>query len=257
MNQRIDFSNLGGFPATQYMTDYMQVSYRGAFAALASLIGDKVIISGCQIVGDQITNGWISVAGELVPFVGGTGDATSQIKIIETNETRLFFDNTSKAVYFKRQAQITSPGSFLYSDLKNIGAIRDIIPTGLISMWSGAIANIPNGWALCDGTNGTPNLSGKFIVGYSAADGDYNAIGKTGGSKTVTLIKNNLPNVPIDVPIPKAQTSQTDVGYGNIVTGNTGNEPVDATTLQTSPLGISQPFDTRPPYYTLAYIIKL
>ena len=39
------------------------------------------------------------------------------------------------------------------------------IPAGGIIMWSGAIADIPTGWALCDGTNGTPDLMDKFIMG--------------------------------------------------------------------------------------------
>jgi len=44
-------------------------------------------------------------------------------------------------------------------------------PIGGIIMWSGAIDSIPDGWALCDGKihNGkqTPDLRGRFIVGYS------------------------------------------------------------------------------------------
>ncbi|MSR73246.1 hypothetical protein EXS61_01410 [Candidatus Parcubacteria bacterium] len=39
------------------------------------------------------------------------------------------------------------------------------IPIGGIIMWSGSVANIPSGWKLCNGNNGTPNLSGRFIVG--------------------------------------------------------------------------------------------
>lgn len=45
---------------------------------------------------------------------------------------------------------------------------------GKIFLWSGAIGNIPIGWALCDGTRGTPDLSGRFIIGsgslYSPGD---------------------------------------------------------------------------------------
>ncbi len=38
-------------------------------------------------------------------------------------------------------------------------------PRGLIAMWSGAAGTVPRGWALCDGTNGTPDLQDKFVVG--------------------------------------------------------------------------------------------
>lgn len=51
-----------------------------------------------------------------------------------------------------------------------------LVPVGLIAMWSGSAANIPSGWALCNGQNGTPNLTNRFIV---AAGGDY-AVGDTG-----------------------------------------------------------------------------
>lgn len=35
---------------------------------------------------------------------------------------------------------------------------------GIICMWSGNFSDIPDGWAICDGTNGTPNLGNRFIV---------------------------------------------------------------------------------------------
>lgn len=50
--------------------------------------------------------------------------------------------------------------------------------TGLIVLWSGAIVDIPNGWALCDGDNGTPDLRNQFVVG---AGDTYNP-GASGGS---------------------------------------------------------------------------
>ena len=48
---------------------------------------------------------------------------------------------------------------------------------GMIVMWSGSTSNIPAGWALCDGKNGTPDLRGRFVIG---AGGDYSP-GNTGG----------------------------------------------------------------------------
>lgn len=57
------------------------------------------------------------------------------------------------------------------------------VPVGGIIMWSGSVANIPAGWALCDGQNGTPDLRNRFIIG---AGGTYSP-GNTGGSATVNL----------------------------------------------------------------------
>ena len=50
------------------------------------------------------------------------------------------------------------------------------VPKGVIVMWSGSISNIPDGWILCDGTHGTPDLSDRFIIG---AKQDDNGIAKT------------------------------------------------------------------------------
>lgn len=56
------------------------------------------------------------------------------------------------------------------------------IPYGGIIMWSGIVEDIPESWALCDGTNGTPDLTDRFIVGA----GDTYAPLATGGSNTVS-----------------------------------------------------------------------
>ena len=57
------------------------------------------------------------------------------------------------------------------------------LPAGIILLWSGAIAGIPSGWTLCDGTLGTPDLRGRFIPG---AGGTY-VVNATGGTDTLNL----------------------------------------------------------------------
>ena len=54
------------------------------------------------------------------------------------------------------------------------------IPTGIIVLWSGSTASVPSGWALCNGSNGTPDLRDRFVV----AAGTTYAVGATGGSLT-------------------------------------------------------------------------
>ena len=72
-------------------------------------------------------------------------------------------------------------------------AVNKAMPTGGIIMWSGAVSAIPTGWALCDGTNGTPNLTGKFVVHADAdSSGTYN-VGASGGANTVTLATGDIP----------------------------------------------------------------
>ena len=57
-----------------------------------------------------------------------------------------------------------------------------LVPGGFIGMWSGSAETIPTGWALCDGTNGTPDLTERFILGA----GKGYTPGTTGGAKTAT-----------------------------------------------------------------------
>lgn len=56
------------------------------------------------------------------------------------------------------------------------------VPKGVIVMWSGVIANIPSGWSLCNGTSGTPDLRDRFIIGAGSTYG----VGATGGSSNTS-----------------------------------------------------------------------
>ena len=56
------------------------------------------------------------------------------------------------------------------------------LPRGVIVMWSGRGSEIPAGWTLCDGTNGTPDLVDRFVLGAAATDSQD----RTGGSTTHT-----------------------------------------------------------------------
>ena len=70
-------------------------------------------------------------------------------------------------------------------------AIAATVPAGVILIWSGSAAAIPAGWKLCDGTNSTPNLVDKFVLGASASSP---AVGANGGASTVTLNTNQIPS---------------------------------------------------------------
>jgi microcystin-dependent protein len=77
------------------------------------------------------------------------------------------------------------------------------VPRFGIIMYSGSTANFPggvgvgeyDGWYLCNGSNSTPDLRGRFVVGYDPGNTSYNNItgGDIGGAETVTLTKSQLP----------------------------------------------------------------
>ena len=63
-------------------------------------------------------------------------------------------------------------------------------PVGGIILWSGSTSDIPTNWHLCDGTNGTPDLRGRFVIG---AGGSY-SVGNTGGESEHTLTVDEMPS---------------------------------------------------------------
>jgi microcystin-dependent protein len=102
---------------------------------------------------------------------------------------------------------VTAPTQAITSDstrLATTAFVRNIIPTGLIVMWSGSVASIPDGWLLCDGTNGTPDLRNRFIVGA----GDTYAVAATGGSADAIVVSHTH----------TATTSITDPGHTHTFT---------------------------------------
>jgi microcystin-dependent protein len=145
------------------------------------------------------------------------------------------------------------------------------VPAGTIVMWSGS--NLPVGWAICDGENGTPDLRGKFIVGLNTEDPSHNAVGKTGGAATVVLNENQLPKHKH--MIEKAPLDDRNFTDGNNrqilgVVGDKGSNDADKNSggansgsnpskrgRYTTEVGDNQPIENRPPFYTLAYIMKL
>ena len=157
-----------------------------------------------------------------------------------------------------------------YIDEKLGGMAGANIPRGLIAMWNGV--SVPEGWALCNGQIvedlQTPDLSGKFIVGWSSGNEDYNLIGNTGGQEKVTLSTQEIPSHVhnfADAYFIEAHSDLVGANgtqwIGNNLSGSNktdrDNSYVCLWDHDTRAAGGGQPHENRPPYYVLAYIIKL
>ena len=66
----------------------------------------------------------------------------------------------------------------------------DAFVTGMIMLWSGSIGTIPSGWALCNGSSGTPDLRAKFVMG-AGSGGVGGSVGATGGYTDATLVSHS------------------------------------------------------------------
>jgi microcystin-dependent protein len=157
-----------------------------------------------------------------LPTVNTSGDQS--VAGVKTFTTALAVTGTSKAAG-QFYAGTTAPtattrlnydGAFhatsFVGDGSSLTGIEGV-PTGIIAIWSGSVVSIPSGWALCDGTSGTPDLRDRFIVGA----GNTYAVDATGGANTVSLAEANLAAHTHSV----SGTTASDGAHTHNVSGNT------------------------------------
>ena len=111
---------------------------------------------------------------------------------------------------------------------------------------------IPTGFTLCDGNNNTPDLRGRFVVGYHDSNGDYD-VDDTGGAETVTLSIAQIPNHKHTTTFDGHKFFPGD-GSTSVSYGGAGGYP--ATVFSMDNTGGGQSHENRPPYYALCYIMK-
>lgn len=132
--------------------------------------------------------------------------------------------------------------------------IRDLMTTfsdvGIIAFWSGAVVDIPAGWTLCNGSQGTPDLRDLFIIG---AGGTYNP-GDTGGSTTKDISHAHDPGT-------LASGTTTDLTYVDDAGVSQSSVPQaghnHAAFIGSTANAGSTALDILPPYYALAYIMRV
>lgn len=145
------------------------------------------------------------------------------------------------------------------------------IPVGGIIMWSGSTGSIPTGWALCNGSSGTPDLRSRFIVGATsdastgvtfnantgAVSGAY-APGNTGGETAHQLTTAEMPSHNHSASVDRDYTysprsAGTQSGGSNKVEGLNNQTP----TVTIGSTGGDDYHENRPPYYALAFIMRV
>ncbi len=143
-------------------------------------------------------------------------------------------------------------------------------PSGMIVLWSGATDAIPTGWVLCNGSNSTPDLRNRFVVGA----GDTYSVNATGGSADATLVSHthsatssvsdsgHFHNV---LPTLSGAFSNNGAFIQTATTGTPSQSGVGNTDTKTTGISVSTSLSTAgssatnanlPPYYALAYIMK-
>ena len=204
------------------------------------------------------------ITAEGVPAIDGYIDKTLYVFTtagINTGDVTLDIDNNGPVSVLKDHDKEIAPGNFefgqiivvSYNALTNkFEMVSQIADDGqfIISIWSDSIASIPQGWVICDGNNGTPNLQNQFLRGA----GDTFSVDQTGGSETTGSTALTEAQIPAHTHSylhgrVAGLDSGPDSGVFSQLTGNnTGSTGGGA--------GHTHPGNV-PPFYALAFIMKL
>ncbi len=143
--------------------------------------------------------------------------------------------------------------------------ISAALPAGTIVLWSGSVASIPTGWVLCNGSNSTPDLRNRFIVGA----GSTYAVDATGGSADAIVVSHTHTATvtdpghthtlsPTNRQVYNSGASGTAGQYngGETFTQLTMSSATTGITVENSSTGSSGTNANLPPYYALCYIMK-
>jgi hypothetical protein len=138
-------------------------------------------------------------------------------------------------------------------------AVASVFPSGGIIIWSGSSASIPSGWVLCNGSNSTPDLRDRFVVGA----GSTYAVGATGGSANAIVVSHTHTATDSGHTHTIAVANQSNVN--DSTSGGDQRPQTSSTTLTTATgtanitvasAGSSGTNANLPPYYALCYIMK-
>lgn len=209
---------------------------------------------------------------------GHAAHSVSNITVGSDNEhnvlTGIVLDSTGHPISSKSQ----NLDDWFYTKDEVSDLITSHLPIGSIIIWSGSSSAIPDGYVLCDGTNNSPNLKGKFLVGIDSGDSSFNVVNETGGGKTTTLTTSNLPrhshtgntgfggshshtyvgDDKLDLFAEKVSSvnfdsNNTSSGLGGVY--RTSESGFHRHSFTTDTAGLSSSFSRLPPYYTVCYIM--
>lgn len=173
--------------------------------------------------------------------------SSSRIAALKTLVASLFGGVAASAISTPRAA-----------DAQQAASVLAAFPRGVIIPWYAKSGAFPQGWAICDGANGTPDLRGRFLYGV----GNMNDVGGNGGSAKHS---HPISNVSVSVSGTTATTQQPgstsdpykiddNKGCCPQVAGLAHNHAFSGTGAAN---GNTQEADSLPPYITVLYMMKL
>lgn len=268
-------------------TAMLQLANRHSGAGVSAAESDNSLNDAGGFPDDWVAGDILTVDGFADPANNGTTfeiDSVSAGKLVLTGASATLVDEAAGAtVTITRNGK---PGCWPGDKCKrtDLGTIWECVTgngkeltdwveigggdrVGTIKLWAGTVANIQSGWQLCDGTNGTPNLADKFILGTNTeAD-----IGTSGGSSQHKHAVGTLADTAASAGTPAVDahtTAAVQSGAGTtVVTGpasHTGT-PLAAhshgltgkTADAENGAGSTAAADILPPWFKLAFIMRV
>ncbi|KFF13124.1 hypothetical protein IW15_10200 [Chryseobacterium soli] len=209
------FLQTGGVPLTNDLMALIEEAY-GIFEVLGDLSGSLTILSGCEIIGTNVSPGVLAIEGKLYYFEGGSIVPTVYIHTEEIQKT--FEDQTTKTLIEKKIVRFGNGNpNYNWADfikLKTLKEIQEkvessasqddlealedrvqllelktapIINGGIVWAWRRPFDEIPEGWKECI------DLRGKTLVGLDPDDPDFATLNASFGSKTHKLTISEIP----------------------------------------------------------------
>jgi hypothetical protein len=268
----VRYKQTGGFPLDTNNLDFLQSSFH-ILNTLGNLAGDMVIISGCEITGNTVSNGVVYVNKEVLEFRGGSLSANVFIK--EEAVSGTFEDGSFKPIEITRYVTFgssTPDKTFKWEDFKRVDNLikqgvknadfekrikalenkKSPVPIGLIAIWGKPASEpIPEGWKECS------DLRGRMPLGWNPDDTDFSELLKNDGEKTHQLKVQELPVIEGGF---ETVTHMTRLGTG-VVRGVTGGQAQIAGGASQwlheqmeLKFGGNQPHNNMPPYKIIKFI---
>lgn len=267
---RLILNGTDGFPLYTDTLAEAQGAWN-VFNAFCGMAGDKVILSGCVETGTNVSDGFIVINSEVLPFKGGTLNAN--IFIQEEITEREFKNKTRKPVFLKRTAKFgssTPEKTFAWADFKRFDNLiqnaeknqdfearlkaletrKSPVPIGLIAIWGKPdTVPIPEGWKECT------DLRGRMPLGWNPHDADFDTLGAIGGEKNHTLTINEMPSHNHNTTIDASGDDKDSNGYGSAI--NTSFReiiPGRQNVVRVEHSGGNQAHNNMPPYRIIKFI---
>ncbi len=266
------------------LNEVFQLSVEGDLVAESLSIGvhhftnDQLRINGAVHIGEAEANGELNVFGLVTAnqLNIGSSDLASnfhspvifhqQVKLKTTDaKPSLEVEGKIKANNLEVEDKVKASkleGELEWSNIKGFQNIS--IPSGAIIMWSGSVDEIPQGWVLCNGENGVPDLRDRFIVGA----GKSYEVNAKGGSNDVVLKIGELPAHTHSISNSGNhrhsysrgdKTGDGAKGSGGALDGHSTQQTLysGSHSHAAGKTGKNLPHENRPPYFALAFIMKI